>query len=186
MKKVCVLVSGNGSNLQALINCADKNYEIIQVISNNSSAKALERAETAGIAHTVVNYVNGEPRADYDKKLLSAMNSSVELVVCAGFLRILSSIILDNVTVINIHPALRNEYIGLNAIEKAFSDFKLFKKNHSGVMVHYVSEVVDRGKLIAEQVVPIYPFDTLEILKARIHKAEHLLICKAVKQVVEY
>ena len=187
VKTITVLISGNGTNLQSLIDYKKLHpgcYNISQVISNKSNAYGLERAKSNGIKATVLIKTKEMTKEEYDTQLTELVGVT-DLVVCAGFLRILTSIMIERFTIINIHPALSNGYIGLNAIERAFSDHQCNKLNYSGVMVHYVSAEVDRGRLIIEKVVPIYPNDNLSSFSERIHSVEHMLIVQAVKIVLE-
>ncbi len=180
MKKIVVLISGNGSNLQHLIDHQNDSYCITKVISNKSTAYGLERAKIAGIATSIVLYKKGKDRQDYDKELISHIQDA-DIVVCAGFLRIVTTLVIEKYTIINLHPALSNGHVGLNCIEKSFNDFISNKINYSGVMVHHVAVVVDRGQLICEKVVPIYPWDTYDSFSNRIHSNERELLLKAVE-----
>ena len=183
MKRVTVLISGNGSNLQALIDAQSSIYSIIKVISNKPSAYGLVRAEKANIATSIVIKRKEQTREEYDALLANEIGET-DLVVCAGFMRILTDVMISKFLIINLHPALSFGYIGLHAIQRAYSDFLTQKINYSGVIVHYVSLEVDRGQLIEEAVVPIYPCDSLEMLECRIHTAEHVLIVKAVNKIL--
>eukprot|EP00835_Amoeboradix_gromovi_P005998 NODE_633_length_5774_cov_0.180617.p4 type:complete len:186 gc:universal NODE_633_length_5774_cov_0.180617:1936-2493(+) len=182
-KSITVLISGNGSNLQALIDDQDKRYKISKVISNKENAFGLERAREANIAVEVILKDKNFSREEYDALLVKEIGDT-DLVVCAGFMRILTDVMISKYRIINLHPALSNGYIGLHAIERAFVDAQDNKINYSGVMVHYVSVDVDRGELIKEEVVPIYPWDSLREFSSRMHNAEHKLIVECVNKVL--
>ena len=182
-----VLVSGNGSNLQALIDAAaagSLDSEIVGVVSNRASAFALERAADANIATAVVS-LEGDERAAYDRRLAQAVNLfEPDLVVLAGFMRILSSEFLDRFRVLNLHPALHGTFPGTHAIERAFTAWRAGEIDRSGVLVHWVpDEGVDVGPEILSAEVRFLADDTLETFETRMHEVEHRLLVEAVGQV---
>jgi phosphoribosylglycinamide formyltransferase-1 len=152
----------------------------VGVVSNRPSAGALARADRAGIRAIVVEPHPGEPRADYDARLATAVGDlDPDWVVLAGWMRLLSMSFLSAFPgrVVNLHPALPGEFPGTNAIERAFDEFTHGTRRHTGVMVHLVpDEGVDNGPVLASVSVPIEPADTLDTLGERVHAAEHELL----------
>lgn len=182
-KRVGVLISGNGSNLQALIDATrdtafGANAEIVVVLSNKSSAFGLQRAQSAGIPHKTISHLDfkscANPREAFDRALTTELEKQqVDLVCLAGFMRILSEEFVRHWKgkLINIHPSLLPKYPGLHAQKQAL-DAKP-RDTVSGCTVHYVDEGVDTGAIICQEIVPIHHDDTEDTLSERIHKAEH-------------
>lgn len=182
-KRVGVLISGNGSNLQALINATrDTNFginaEIVLVLSNKSEAFGLKRAEKANIPSKTISHLSyrscAKPREEFDKALTAELEKlKVDIVCLAGFMRILSEGFVRHWKgrLINIHPSLLPKYPGLDAQKQAFEDNP--RDTVSGCTVHFVDEGVDTGKVLWQETVPIHNNDTLDTLTERIHKAEH-------------
>ncbi|KAI7899843.1 phosphoribosylglycinamide formyltransferase [Cokeromyces recurvatus] len=184
---IVVLISGSGTNLQALIDATQEGRlkaRIIGVISNRKAAFGLERAKRAGIPTQTVSLKQfkdqGKTRVDFDihvAKLIQE-NYKPDLVILAGWMHILSPEFLsyfhDNV--INLHPALPGQFDGAHAIERAYEAFKRGEIKHTGIMVHKVIADIDRGEVILQREVPILETDTLEDLEARVHSYEHKLI----------
>ncbi len=180
-----VLVSGNGSNLQAIIDACKKGKvkgELKVVISDKVDAFALTRARKAGIKTAVfVNPKDFPSREDFDAELIAVLKQEkVDLVVLAGFMRILSPVFIRAFRnkIINIHPALLPAFKGAHALKDALS----FGVKVTGVTVHFVDELVDHGAIIAQVPVEIKPKDTLQTLAVRIHKVEHALYPKVIDQ----
>ena len=187
-KKLVVLVSGNGSNLQAIIDaCFSRviNAKVEAVISNKPEAFALRRARDAGIAAFAHAFIRGQDRLDYDRKLAQIIQTlSPDYILLAGWMRLLSNEFLSQFPgkVINIHPALPGQFPGTHAIERAYDAYREGKINQTGVMVHYVpDEGVDNGPVICQEAITIEASDTLENLEERIHRVEHKLYVKALK-----
>lgn len=185
--KLVVLVSGNGTNLQALI---DNGYNISLVISNNAGVTALTRANRHGIPTTTLQYdPSVDTRETYDAKLINIINTRVGrrntsfLIVCAGFMRILSKFFTDYYSrrIINLHPALPDAFPGANAIEKAYSQRETLDK--TGVMCHYVDHTLDAGEVITTIEVPIKKTDTLKDLKTRVQYFEKRALMAAIDKV---
>lgn len=178
-----VLASGNGSNLQALLDAA---LPVAAVVSDRPGAYALTRAETAGIAAVALPRGEGEARAVYDARLAEAVAAhQPSLVVLAGWMRILTMAFLGRfpAQVVNLHPALPGEYPGTHAIERAFADRAT--RTHTGVMVHLVpDEGVDDGPVLATATVAMRPGDTLDALEARVHEVEHRLLVATVHRLL--
>lgn len=182
-KRVAVLISGNGSNLQALIDATrDTNFginaEIVLVLSNKSEAYGLKRAENANIPHKTISHLTfrscAKPRVEFDRALTAELEKyNVDIVCLAGFMRILSEEFVRRWKgkLINIHPSLLPKYPGLNAQQQAIEDSP--RDTVSGCTIHFVDEGVDTGAIILQETVPIYEKDTVDSLTERIHHAEH-------------
>jgi phosphoribosylglycinamide formyltransferase-1 len=185
-KKLGVLISGRGSNLQALVDAQERGVlggEIAVVISNVETAAGLERARKAGIA-TVVRDHRGCKREDYDAEVVSILRDhGVELVCLAGFMRLLSPVFVRAFPerILNIHPALLPAFPGLDAQKQALEH----GVKVSGATVHLVDEGLDSGAIVAQEAVPVRSDDTTESLAARILEAEHRLYPQAVRLLLE-
>ena len=182
-RRLVILASGNGSNAQAIIDaCAAGSLpaEVTAVVSDNASARALERANAAGLPAVHVGRRPGETRADYDARLADIVTGfDPDWVVLAGWMRVLTVSFLGWFPgmVLNLHPALPGEFPGLHAIERAFDEARAGGRTRTGVMVHLVpDEGVDAGPVLATAEVPILQDDTLDELERRIHAIEHLLL----------
>ena len=183
MKRLVVLASGNGSNAQAIIDaCASGALpaEVMAVVSDHGDAKALVRADAAGLPAVHVGRRIGETRADYDARLADIVTGfDPDWVVLAGWMRILTLNFLGWFPgmVVNLHPALPGELAGLHAIERAHAEAMTGTRTNTGVMVHLVpDEGVDVGPVLATAEVPILAGDTLDELEQRVHAVEHLLL----------
>ena len=191
MTRLVVCVSGNGSNLQALmdaIQAGELNAEIVLVVSNRKAAYGLVRAEQAGIPtlyFPLKPYRDaGKSREAYDADLAKQVAACrPDLIVLAGWMHIFSPAFLDRFPkqVINLHPALPGQFDGTQAIERAFEAFQHGEIDHTGVMVHWVVPEVDAGPPIATVEVPIRRVDTLDDLEARVHVTEHQLLITAIR-----
>jgi len=186
-----VLISGHGSNLQAILDaCASSALpaQVVAVISNRREAYGLERARLAGVPAVYFPKPSGEDRRRYDSRLAEQVASyQPDYVVLAGWMRLLSSAFLARFPfrVVNLHPALPGTFPGVEAIQRAFEAYQRGEIHHTGVMVHLVpDEGVDNGPLLAQEIVQIHPDDTLEALEARIHAVEHRLLVATLKQLV--
>ncbi|CCG84356.1 protein of unknown function [Taphrina deformans PYCC 5710] len=201
VKQLTVLISGSGSNLQALIDATESGVlkgkaQITKVISNRKDAYGLKRAAQAGIATEVWSLAKsrkqfGSSREEYDKELarLILKDGKPDLVVCAGFMHILSPEFLApmesaKVGIINLHPALPGQFNGARAIERAHEAYQTGAISKTGIMIHWVIAEVDMGKPILVQDVPIEKADSLEDLQNRIHGEEHKAIVTATHQIV--
>jgi formyltetrahydrofolate-dependent phosphoribosylglycinamide formyltransferase len=186
-----VLISGGGTNLQALIDAVREGRlqaDIALVVSNRKTAYGLTRAEAAGIptlCFPLKPYSDqGLPREAYDTALAWEIDAWwPDLIVLAGWMHIFTPAFLETIRapVINLHPALPGQFPGANGVADAFAAFQRGAIDHSGCMVHYVIPELDAGPVIAQAVVPFAPGDTLETFSARMHIAEHKLIVEAVK-----
>jgi phosphoribosylglycinamide formyltransferase-1 len=173
-----VLVSGEGTNLQALI---DARLPIAAVASNKPSVRALERAERAGIPTSVFDVADYGSREERDAAMAEWLDvRGVELVVCAGFMQLLRSPFLARYggRIINTHSAPLPEFPGMHPIE----DVLAAGVSETAATVHYVDEGVDTGPVIASEAVAVFPDDTVPTLKPRVQAAEHRLLVKVVRQ----
>ncbi len=189
--KLVVLISGSGTNLQAIIDAIHAGTltaQIALVVSNRKAAYGLTRAEQAGIATLYLPlkpYLDdGRGREAYDADLAAAIVPyQPDLIVLAGWMHILSPAFLDQFPrrVINLHPALPGHFPGTHAIERAYEAFQRGEITSSGCMVHYAVPEVDAGDVIASVQVTFEPEDTLESFEARMHAQEHKLIVQAIR-----
>ncbi len=194
MIRLAVLVSGNGSNLQALIdaiNACQLEAKIVLVASNRQAAYGLVRAEQAGIPtlyFPLQSYrESGQDRIDYDAALAEQIILyRPDLIVLAGWMHVLSLAFLDRFPhrVINLHSALPGQFAGTHAIERAYDAFQRGYITHTGVMVHWVVPEVDAGQTVVMEAVPIHETDDLPDLESRIHAVEHRMIVEAIQQVI--
>jgi phosphoribosylglycinamide formyltransferase-1 len=181
-----VLISGRGSNLQALIDAQQRGElggEIAIVVSNVETAAGLERARRAGIP-VVVRDHRGREREDFDAELVRVLRDhGVELVCLAGFMRLLSPVFIRAFAgrVLNVHPALLPAFPGLDAQRQALEH----GVKVSGATVHLVDEGLDSGPIVAQEAVPVRSEDTAETLAARILEAEHRIYPRAVRLLLE-
>lgn len=194
MKRLAVLISGNGSNLQAIIDACTTGTlpaEIALVVSNHRAAYGLTRAERAGIPARCFPWKPyrdaGRSRAAYDADLADLVAAAApDLVVLAGWMHVLGPAFLDCFPgrVLNLHPALPGTFPGTDAIARAFEAFAHGEITHTGVMVHWVVPEVDAGPPLATAEVLIYPEETLADLEARVHETEHRLLVEAIRTVL--
>lgn len=192
MVRAAVLVSGGGTNLQAIIDAkrAGKipSAELALVVASNASAYALTRAENAGIAHTVLRKEKGEAPENYGERLLTMLReNAIDVVVLAGFLTILPENVIHayDHRILNIHPSLipsfcGDGFYGLHVHEAALKrGVKV-----TGATVHFVNEITDGGDIIAQKAVEVLPGDTPETLQRRVmEQAEWILLPQALEQV---
>lgn len=173
--KIGVLISGRGSNLQALIDAAeDESYpaEIALVVSNEPRVRGLERAKLADIPTAVVDHRDHEEREDFERALIETLAAAeVKLVCLAGFMRILTPVFVEHWRdqLINIHPSLLPAFRGLNTHARALDAGVRF----TGATVHFVRAELDDGPIIVQAAVPVMQVDTEETLAARVLEAEH-------------
>lgn len=192
MVRAAVLVSGGGTNLQAIIDAKQAgkipSAELALVVASNASAYALTRAENAGIAHAVLRKEKGEAPADYGERLLTLLHeNAIDVVVLAGFLTILPENVIRayDHRILNIHPSLipsfcGDGFYGLHVHEAALKrGVKV-----TGATVHFVNEITDGGDIIAQKAVEVLPGDTPETLQRRVmEQAEWILLPQALEQV---
>ncbi|MEX2252516.1 MAG: phosphoribosylglycinamide formyltransferase [Thermoleophilaceae bacterium] len=187
-RRIAVLASGNGSNLQAVIDaCAGGRLpaRVVAVMSDRPDAYALERAWNVDIPAIHVGLHPGESRADYDARLADVVAAHrPDVILLAGWMRILTMAFLGRFPdrVVNLHPALPGELPGARALERAWHEALAGERTRTGVMVHLVpDEGIDDGPVLASREVAIRPDDTLETLAARVHEVEHTLLVDALR-----
>jgi phosphoribosylglycinamide formyltransferase 1 len=181
--KLAVLISGEGTNLQAIVDAVARGElkaDIRLVLSNRPAARGLERARRHGIDAQVLDHSRFASREDFDRALIDTLNAhQIELVACAGFMRLLSPLMVHAFPnrIMNIHPALCPAFPGVNA-QKAACDYGV---RFSGCTVFFVGEGVDDGPIIVQAVVPVYPEDNETTLSERIHVEEHRIYPYAIR-----
>ena len=186
MKKIVVLISGSGSNLEAIAKaCQTGNIQasIELVISNQPNIKGLERAKKFHLMSKVIEHKHFNSRKEFDEALLEEiLPIEPDLVVLAGFMRILSSAFTEalNGKLINIHPSLLPEYPGLDTHKQALENGDLMH----GISIHYVSDELDGGPIIAQGVLKIDPNQSEAKLINRIHKIEHAIYPKVIADII--
>lgn len=182
--RVSVLASGEGSNLQAILDVVHQKHgvEVVCVVSDKLGARALERAIEAGVPTAIFPVADFEDRRARDLAIASHLRDmQTELVVLAGYMAILSEEFIGAFfgRIINVHPSLLPKYPGLRAVEQAIEA----GDNQTGVTVHYVDEGVDTGDVIAQEMIGIAPGETAEQLAERIHEIEHQLLPEVIAQI---
>ncbi|WP_271274032.1 phosphoribosylglycinamide formyltransferase [Aliamphritea hakodatensis] len=182
-KRIVVLISGSGSNLQAIIDAvnADRiNGKIEMVISNKADAYGLERARQASIPGCVIRHTDYSDRDSFDQALIAEIDSHApDLVILAGFMRIFTPEFVNRYSdrMLNIHPSLLPKYKGLNTHQRAIDDGEA----RHGCTVHFVTEELDGGPLAVQATVDILPDDTADSLQQRVHTQEHNIYPLAVE-----
>ena len=183
MKKIVILFSGNGTNLEAIAEAVqeEKSIEIVCALSNKADAYGLKRAEKFGIKTEILEHTSFSSREEYDKALVATLKPyNPDLIVLAGFMRILTPIFVDTFkNIINIHPSLLPLFKGSNAIEQSFnSDMKV-----AGVTVHKVTSELDSGQILAQE---CFNSDGLnwEEFNTKIKEIEHKIYPRVVKQLL--
>ena len=190
--RLVVLISGNGSNLQAILdacNSGELEARVVTVISNKADAYGLIRAENAGVDAIHFPKLENESRQEYDTRLAVYVSTCFpDYVILAGWMRILSSSFLSTFPnrVINLHPALPGLFPGTHAIERAFEAYQRGDIDHTGVMVHLVpDEGVDAGPVLGQQEIYFQPGESLEQFETRVHEVEHELLVNTLKNILE-
>lgn len=184
--KIGVLLSGSGTNLQAIIDAAAEGLpvEIVHVVSSRPDAFGIERAHRAGIPVTVLNRdVYADP-VEADRRIAETLRyAHAEYVVMAGYMRKVTPVLLDAFPdrVLNLHPALLPSFKGAHAIQDAFdAGVKV-----TGITVHFANEDYDKGPIVAQRAVEVREDDTHDDLEARIHEVEHVLYPEVLRLVAE-
>ena len=181
--RILVLISGSGTNLQAIIDaCKTPDYpgQVVGVLSNKAEAYGLERAANENIPTATLSHRDFESREAYDQALICAIDTyQPDIVVLAGFMRILTPAFVQHYQgrLVNIHPSLLPKYQGLNTHQRAID---AGDKEH-GVSVHFVTEELDGGPVILQAKVPVFDNDTAQELAARVHEQEHRIYPLVVK-----
>lgn len=190
--RLVVLISGNGSNLQAILDaCAAGGLpaSVVAVISNRPDAFGLVRAQAAGVPAIHFPKRPGESRQDYDSRLAVYVSTFLpDYIVLAGWMRLLTNNFLSNHPnrVINLHPALPGTFPGTHAIQRAYEAWQRGDIDRTGVMVHLVpDEGVDDGPVLAAQEIHFEPGESLEDFEARIHEVEHQILVETLKKVLK-
>jgi phosphoribosylglycinamide formyltransferase 1 len=189
--RLVVLISGNGSNMQAVLDaCSDGRLaaRVVAVISNQADAYGLERARSAEVPALALPKPKELDRRLYDRALAEHVAAfQPDYVLLLGWMRLLSSDFLNRFPkrVINLHPALPGSFPGTHSIERAFQAYQDGEITHTGVMLHLVpDEGVDSGPVLGTVEVPILSSDSLEGLEARVHQAEHRLVIEVLQKVL--
>lgn len=191
MLRIAVLVSGGGSNLQAILDAIDSgkldSVSVGLVISSNREAYALKRAERRGISTVVIDAVGWPNPRERDEKLLETLNEqNPDLIVLAGYMKILSESIVERFPrkIINIHPSLIPKFCG-----EGFYGLRVHRavleagEKVSGATVHYVDKGVDTGEILLQEQVPVLPGDTPESLAARVLETEHRILPEVIGRI---
>ncbi|MCG7657395.1 phosphoribosylglycinamide formyltransferase [Wielerella bovis] len=183
MKNIVILISGRGSNMQSIVNANIPNAKIAAVLSNNPNAAGLAWAAERGIATAALNHKEFASREDFDRAMMQLIDQyAPDLVVLAGFMRILTPVFCRHYEnrCINIHPSLLPSFTGLHTHQRAIDEGCRI----AGCTIHFVTEVLDNGAIIAQGVVPILDGDTADDVAARVLKVEHQLFPQAVADFV--
>lgn len=189
MKRIAILFSGQGSNMQHIIKKLHgrsflpgcEKIEVAVAISNRPDAPGIQKATALHIPTVVLDHTLFPDRLSYDKKLVSILKSlEIDLVVMAGFMRLVTPYFVQSIQAINIHPSLLPRYKGAHAIEESFKG----SEKKAGVTVHYVSEGLDEGEIIMQKSFDKSAFKSLESFKEKIQSIEHELYSQAIKKVL--
>ncbi len=187
MKNLVILISGRGSNMEAILRASAAEHwpvNIAAVISNKADASGLQTAAAAGIATAVVNHKQYPDRASFDMALAKVIDEySPDLVVLAGFMRILTPGFVEHYQgrLLNIHPSLLPSFPGLATHQQAIDAGVKFH----GATVHFVTPVLDHGPIVEQAVVPVMDDDTEDSLAARVLQQEHIIYPRAVRDILE-
>lgn len=196
MARIAVLVSGFGSNLQAILDAIEGDklpgVDVALVVSNRKNAYGIQRAVQHGVPviyFPLAPYTAaGRPRQDYDADLASILHAfDISWVVLAGWMHVLGDAFLSRYPshVVNLHPALPGTFPGTHAIERAYQAFQRGEIPHTGIMVHLVPDpAVDAGPVIRQEVIPIHAGDSLDDLESRVHGVEHRLLVQALNDLL--
>ena len=190
LPRIVILASGSGTNAEAVMSAcdvADLSAQVVAVITNNANAGVLDRARRFGVATETIIHESRDAqiRAEEDAALIRSIEAyDPDVVVLAGWMRILGAVVGARFPMINLHPAKPGEFAGTKAIERAFAAFGAGEINESGVMVHWVPDGgVDVGPTILSEVVEIRHDDDLDVFAERMHRTEHRLLVEALRVV---
>ena len=176
-KRLVVLASGAGSNAQALLDRTDLGGDVVAVITDVPTAGALDRARAAGVEPVCVDRTAYPDRATWEAALVDAVaDRAPDLVVLAGFMRILSGAFVSRWPILNVHPSVLPAFPGAHAVDDALA----YGVKLTGVSVHFVVEEVDAGPIVAQESVAVQPGDTADTLHERLKAIEHRLLPEAV------
>lgn len=196
MTKIAVLISGHGSNLEAILQAIEQGnlpgVQVAVVVSNRSEALGIKRAVRHGVPviyFPLLPYTKSRrPRSEYDAALAGILGVfGVEWVVQAGWMHLWTMEFLRHFPsrVINLHPALPGTFPGMHGIQEAYQAYQRGEIEHTGVMIHLVpDEAIDEGPTVGQAIVPIYPQDSLEDLEARVHETEHRLLVETLRKLL--
>lgn len=174
--RIAVLVSGGGTNLQALLD-ADLGGDVVLVVTDTPGAGALDRAAVAGVSTAVVRLADHPDRTAWDAALADTVGAArPDLVVLAGFMRILGPAFVGRFRILNVHPSLLPAFAGAHAVDEALA----WGAKVTGCTVHLVDEEVDHGPIVAQEAVAVRPDDTAATLHERIKAVEHRLLVRCV------
>ena len=185
--RIGILISGRGTNMESIITSCKQNEipaDVVVVISNKSDALGLKKAKEFNIPTVVIDHSGYSTREEFDEKVRDKLlEFNVELVCLAGFMRIISSVLIDAFKnkIMNIHPALLPAFPGLNVQKKAIK----YGVKFSGCTVHFVDNKVDHGPIVVQAVVPVLPDDDEDSLSARILASEHKIYSRAIQLFAE-
>ena len=178
MKKIVILFSGSGTNMQKIIESLKEKVEILECITDKTKAKGIEIAKSANIKTTILESKKG---TELNIELIAHLkDKNIDLVVCAGFMRILSPEFIKEFKAINIHPSLLPRHRGINAIEKSFED----EFDDAGITIHFVDEGVDTGKIISQVKLLKKEGENFQEFGKRIQKLEHENYSKIIEKVL--
>lgn len=184
MARIAVLVSGGGTNLQALLDDPVVGRQIVLVVSDRVEARALRRATDASVPTMVIEPTGFDGREGFDAALAEVLEEErIDLIVLAGFMRVLGSEFVSSFAgrIVNVHPALLPSFPGAHGVRDALD----YGVKVTGITVHLVDEGVDTGPIIAQEAVIVRDDDTRETLEERIHEVEHRLLPLAVRAAAE-
>lgn len=185
--RLAVLVSGNGSNLQAILDAAEEPAypaEVALVLSNRPQAFALERARRANVPAAVIPHQDFPTREAFEKELIKKIKEArIDLVILAGFMRVLTPFFVGQFPsrILNIHPSLLPAFPGTHAIQKAWDA----GVDITGVTVHFVDEGTDKGPVLFQEKVPVAGCKTVEELEKKIHQVEHKIFPETIRRLVQ-
>jgi phosphoribosylglycinamide formyltransferase-1 len=189
--RLVVLISGNGSNLQSILDACLRHElpaSVAAVISSRPDAHGLSRARDAGVEAIYFPRLENESRREHDARLAQVVESlNPDLVILAGWMRILTSAFIDRFPnrIINLHPALPGTFPGTHAIQRAYAAWQKGEVARTGVMVHLVpDEGVDDGPVLATQEIEFVPGESLDDFAMRVHEVEHELLLKTLKNIL--
>ncbi len=187
VKKIAILFSGSGTNLENLLKKLHKKefgnfkIEVVKTICNNPNARGIDKSRKYSIEPLIINHKNFKSREEFDAKLVDEIKKSgAQLTVLAGFMRFLTPIFTKNIDAINLHPSLLPLFKGGHAIEESFySEMKI-----GGITVHYVNEELDGGAIIAQKCFEKQKDMSLEQYEIKIHELEYELLPKVVQEIL--
>ena len=188
IKKIAVLFSGSGSNLEKILEAVHGRsfstcrIEVACLICNKKDAYGIQRAKKYGLETTIIEHANYEDRESFDKKMVEVIKASgAELVVLAGFMRILTSEFTQNVNAINLHPSLLPLFKGAHAIKESYNS----QMKVGGISVHHVNEELDAGEIIAQECFKKEKNMSFEEFEEKIHALEHILLPKTIVDILD-